>query len=258
MESDFLNRVQLFDRRRHGGRGCALGRGRDRLQVLLRQMLHEPAIDHRHVLLVPLSLLINDPERLLDDGVRRLEFVLVVDVELGHHIVALLRVERRRGEVDDAVPEEGLVFELLLHGVPVLVQEVEQGPVPSRAAGQHTEDQVDVRVGEILVPVQHGHLQQSNAKRYYYLYIISGFTQITVLRRIRSSKLNLRHSSPAFNFSPVERTCIFELLNDFISDGSILFKIARVQVCQVRRRKKKSSRTSRKLHLTALVWLYKR
>lgn len=134
-------------------------------------MLHEPAIDHRHVLLVPLSLLINDPERLLDDGVRRFEFVLMVDIELGHHIVALLRVERRRGKVDDAVPEEGLIFELLLHGVPVLVQEVEQGFVSSRAAGQHTEDQVDVRVGEILVPVQHGHLQQSDAAETILLFI---------------------------------------------------------------------------------------
>lgn len=36
VESDFLDRVQLFDRRRHGGRGHALGRSRDRLQVLLR------------------------------------------------------------------------------------------------------------------------------------------------------------------------------------------------------------------------------
>lgn len=163
VESDFLDRVRLFDRRRHGGRGHALGQSRDRLQVLLRQILCEPAIDHRHVLLVPLSLLINDPERLLDDSVRRFEFVLVIDIELGDHIVALLRVERRRGEIDDAVPEESLVLESLLHGVPVLVQEVEQGFVSGRATGQHTKDQVDIRVGEILIPVQHGHLQQSGA-----------------------------------------------------------------------------------------------
>lgn len=87
----------------------------------------------------------------------------MIDVELGYHIVALLRVERRRGEIDDAVPEESLILELLLHGVPVLEQEIEESLVAGRAAGQHAEDQVDVRVREVLILVQHGHLQQSDA-----------------------------------------------------------------------------------------------
>lgn len=125
-------------------------------------MILEPGVDHRHVLLVPLGLLLDDPERLLDDGVRCLKLVLVVHVELAHHVVALLRVEGRRGEVDDAVPQVGFVLESLLHGVPVLDEEVEEGLVAGRAAGQHAEDQVDVRVREILVLIQYGHLQQSD------------------------------------------------------------------------------------------------
>jgi len=64
----------------------------------------------------------------------------VIDIKLGYHIVALLRVERRRGEIDNTIPEESLVLELLFHGVPMFVQEVEQGFVAGCAAGQHTED----------------------------------------------------------------------------------------------------------------------
>ncbi|KYN31137.1 hypothetical protein ALC56_14524, partial [Trachymyrmex septentrionalis] len=55
-------------------------------------------------------------------------------VQLAHLIVTLLRVERRRGKIDDAVPEEGLVLELLFYGVPVIEQEIEQSFITSRTA----------------------------------------------------------------------------------------------------------------------------
>lgn len=84
----------------------------------------------------------------------------MVHVEPVHLVVALLCVERRRREVDDAVPEVGLVLESLLHGVPMFVQEVEQGLVAGRTAGQHAEDEMDVRVREVLVLIYHDHLQQ--------------------------------------------------------------------------------------------------
>lgn len=88
----------------------------------------------------------------------------MIHVQLAHLIVTLLRVERRRSKIDDTIPEEGLVLELLFYGVPVIEQEVEQSFIAGRTAGQHTKDQVDVRVREILVLVQDGYLQQSNAE----------------------------------------------------------------------------------------------
>lgn len=107
----------------------------------------------------------------------------MVYVELAHPVVALMRVERRCGGVDNAVPEIGLVLESLLHGIPVIMQEVKQGLVAGRAAGQHAEDQLDVRIREVLVLIQHGYLQQPEmrsigidivadmeTKRYFFIY----------------------------------------------------------------------------------------
>jgi len=114
----------LICRCRYDGRGKDRDRrrSRDRLQVFLGQVLLEPGVDHRHVLLVPLNrFLLNHPERLPDDGVRRLEFTLMVYVELAHHVVALLRIEGRRGGIDDTIPEVSLILESLLHGIPVFL-----------------------------------------------------------------------------------------------------------------------------------------
>lgn len=114
----------LICRCRYDGRGEDRGRrrSRDRLQVFLGQVLLEPGVDHRYVFLVPLNgFLLNDPERLPDDGVRRLEFILMVYVELAHHVVALLRIEGRRGGIDDTVPEVSLILESFLHGIPVFL-----------------------------------------------------------------------------------------------------------------------------------------
>lgn len=197
----------------YGGRrenSCGRG-GRNRVQVLFGQVILEPTVDHRHILLVPLSLLFDDPERLLDDGVRRFKLVLVVHVEPAHHVVTLLRVEGRRGEVDDTVPKISLVLESLFHGVPVLMQEVEESPVAGCATGQHAEDQVDVRVREILVLIQHGHLQQSeteaNKKRERqlplswaspFVWVAFFFFQLSRGIFIGTSKLNSRYLERSF------------------------------------------------------------
>lgn len=114
----------LICRCRCDGRGEDRGRhrSRDRLQVFLGQVLLEPGVNHRHVLLVPLNrFLLNNPKRLPDDGVRRLEFILMICVELAHHGIALMRIEGRRGGIDDAVPEVSLILESLLYGIPVLL-----------------------------------------------------------------------------------------------------------------------------------------
>ncbi|KYQ59631.1 hypothetical protein ALC60_01297 [Trachymyrmex zeteki] len=59
----------------------------------------------------------------------------MIHVQLAHLIVTLLRVERRRSKIDDTIPEEGLVLELLFYGVPVIEQEVEQSFIAGRTAG---------------------------------------------------------------------------------------------------------------------------